>query len=456
MKIIISESQFLKLFGGFGKDLLSEAKVPLQNIYQKYYSKIPENEFKEIVSADPTAAPNEMGKYSKWLLKLYISGNLRLEDLYKATEYLTAFTKFNNRIEIKDINRFKSLPELYDVVKEFLDNPNQSTSKSDELRKVKKGEAEVVYNSFEWEIVVPKTWEASKLYGAHTQWCTAARDTDKSFNEYNSQGPLYINIDKRNNKKYQFHFPTESFMYENDSEIQSPIIKEIDMPDEVFNVYKEIQPEHWCDLVYKGSKPLDNGCVYRKGYSNKLKQEVNKLFSSKGDYIMDVYDIIDYNKFYTMAEDINGYYTLIDDEGKIIIGGLDNAVSYGDDEFIVEKEDLYNIVNYKGELYFKEWLEDIERPSVAMLILYKEDGANALLNRKLVFDQWVDDIGNFKDGIAIVDYQGKYTYLNAYTGLITKEWFDNATDFKNGYGLVSKDGMSYWIDTNGNITNSKI
>ena len=119
MKIIISESQFLKLFGGFGKDLLSEAKASLQDIYQKYYAKIPENEFKEIVSADPTAAPNEMGKYGKWLLKLYISGNLRLEDLYKATEYLTVFAKFNNRIEIKDINRFKSLPELYDVVKDF-------------------------------------------------------------------------------------------------------------------------------------------------------------------------------------------------------------------------------------------------------------------------------------------------------------------------------------------------
>jgi len=43
------------------------------------------------VGADPTSTIDgkiSMGKYSKWLLKLYIDGKLKLEDLYKVEEYV--------------------------------------------------------------------------------------------------------------------------------------------------------------------------------------------------------------------------------------------------------------------------------------------------------------------------------------------------------------------------------
>ena len=77
MKILINESSFIKLF---------EA-TNLSDIYQKYYSNIPQDEFNEIVSSDPTwnsDKPNKMGKYGKWLLSLYMSKRLKLECLYKA------------------------------------------------------------------------------------------------------------------------------------------------------------------------------------------------------------------------------------------------------------------------------------------------------------------------------------------------------------------------------------
>jgi hypothetical protein len=65
-------------------DLLLEA-ASLGDVYQKYYNQIPEEEFRQIVSADPTSGEDKMGKYSKWLLALYTGGNLKLEDLYKAS-----------------------------------------------------------------------------------------------------------------------------------------------------------------------------------------------------------------------------------------------------------------------------------------------------------------------------------------------------------------------------------
>ena len=157
-----------------------------------------------------------MGKYTDWMIRLYRSGNLKMEDLYKATEYLEAFHKFKNRIEKKDIGQYQSLPELYRVVRTFIDNPDQATSKSDEIRKIKEG-AEKVYEDDEWLVIVPHTKEAAIEYGKGTQWCTAAKESYNYFDYYNNDGPLYININKKTGRKYQFHFETGQFMDENDS-----------------------------------------------------------------------------------------------------------------------------------------------------------------------------------------------------------------------------------------------
>ena len=92
--ITINESQALSL--------LFEA-ASLGDIYQKYYSQIPEETFRQIVSADPTynvEKPDKMGKFGKWLLNLYQKGALKNEDLYKAKDYLSTFVKFNTKINM--------------------------------------------------------------------------------------------------------------------------------------------------------------------------------------------------------------------------------------------------------------------------------------------------------------------------------------------------------------------
>ena len=66
-------------------------KIDLDIIYHKYYSNIDRNTFNKIVGSDPTSTIDGdlyMGKYSKWLINLFLNKKLKLEDLYKATEYL--------------------------------------------------------------------------------------------------------------------------------------------------------------------------------------------------------------------------------------------------------------------------------------------------------------------------------------------------------------------------------
>lgn len=228
--ILITESQAI--------DLLFEAAT-IQDIYQKYYSQIPQDIFQQIISADPTyniEKPNKMGKYGKWLLTLYQKQNIKLEDLYKAKEYLSTFIKFNAKLQQKDIMKYHSLTELYKTIEPFLKNPQQTATKAEEIRNIKEG-AEKVYEDGKWLVVVPHTQEASCYYGKGTQWCTAADKSNNMFNYYNKDGLLYINILKGTNTKYQFHFETQQFMDANDNQIQRPIDTTIGLTPELVDFY---------------------------------------------------------------------------------------------------------------------------------------------------------------------------------------------------------------------------
>lgn len=194
---------------------LAEGK--LDDIYQKYYSKIPFDTFMQIIAADPTTPVrgNEVqkpGKFSKWLLDIFMKGNLKLEDLYKATEYLGVFMRHQKKLEIsqRNINQYTSLADLFAVIQPYREVKTQS-----QLSASAKKDAEKVFENQEWLVVVPKTEAASCYYGKGTEWCTAADVSDNRFEYYNQYGPLYINIHKQTQRKYQFHFPNSEFMDEN-------------------------------------------------------------------------------------------------------------------------------------------------------------------------------------------------------------------------------------------------
>ena len=240
-KIKIIEKENIDLNESQNIALLNEAE--LKDIYQKYYNNIPEETFWQIVKADPTYDPQKeqkMGKYGKWLLNLFKQNKLKLEDLYKATEYLQYFVKYYNKIQEKDINKYDSLPTLYNTIKQFKDAAENgeelATSKSDEIRKIKE-DAEKFYEDDTWLVVIPHTEEAACYYGKNTEWCTAATNSYNMFEQYYDQGLLYINICKSTNKKYQFHFETCQFMDENDNPINVPIVSNIPLTQGLIQKY---------------------------------------------------------------------------------------------------------------------------------------------------------------------------------------------------------------------------
>lgn len=205
MIVHLNEHIFHRLF-------LTEATT--DEIYQKYYTDIPYETYCRILQLDPTYSNNRMGKYTKWLLNIYRNGSFKKGDFREAKELLPIYDRYKNVVQVKDIMTLNSMGELYRVVQPYIGG-DQATSKSDAIRRTKEG-AEKVYEDSQWLIVIPHTVEAAQLYGKHTKWCTAAEESDNMFDAYNSEGPLYINIDKVNNRKYQFHFETSQFMDEED------------------------------------------------------------------------------------------------------------------------------------------------------------------------------------------------------------------------------------------------
>jgi hypothetical protein len=213
-------------------NFLNESK--LEDIYSKYYADIETDIFNQLISADPTTIVKngevvKMGSYSKWLLQLFKTNNLKLEDLYKATEYLTSFDalKKHNLLsgQQADILSFKTLPDLFKVISEVGGTGKPTEDESYLIKDrfyINNGQAEVYFEDNDYLIVIPRTLEASQFYGKDTQWCTTKPDM---FKHYSEKGNLYIIIDKYSlnasyrTRRVQFHFEERQFMDMDDSHL---------------------------------------------------------------------------------------------------------------------------------------------------------------------------------------------------------------------------------------------
>mgnify|MGYP003288438505 CR=1 FL=1 len=414
-RVILTESQL---------QFLIEA-VALDDIYNKYYSDIDWDLFLDIIGSDPTYdrnKPKKMGKYGKWLLNLYKLGNLKVEDLYKAKEYLQYFIKYYNVIDKKDINQYHSLPELYMSLKNLIEN-DSFTSKSDEIRKIKDG-AEKVYEDNDWMIIIPHTQEASCYYGKGTQWCTAAERSHNYFEQYNSQGPLYINIDKNSGAKYQFHFESDSFMDEIDVSISDPINESLGLSDEVLEWYKN-NVELWKKLCQESYTIKEDELIFRR-YSGEKYWEIYDLeyqqVITNGLIIntSQINDIINQllKKHFIALENLLGYITIVAyDEDNDWMDSLGHNFTYvneienniGLDISIIETRNINDkyfitVLPSNIDIYKKENYKDVRN-------VFDVNGNIIGVNKSNGFTDLVDINGDY--GIFNIKFpNGKIEYYN--------------------------------------------
>ena len=299
-KIHLIESRF--------RSLIMEA-MDINDIHTKYYSDIPYNEYLYIVKfCDPTydSALGKMGKYTKWLLGMYRRGTFKRGDFDEARRLLPIYEKYKNRVQVRDVTQLHSMGELYQVVRPFMEG-DQATSKSDAIRKAKQG-AEKVYEDDQWLVIIPRTMEAAQIYGEHTKWCTAAENPDDNmFDYYNEQGPLYININKKDNRKYQFHFESESFMDEEDFNIDEPVFANIGASDGLLGFYRNLL----------GLKDFLEMC-----YNYELDSEQERILDNNKDGHKNLPDA------YLVWEHTNNFCAYINSKGEVISPWFNDAAPF--------------------------------------------------------------------------------------------------------------------------------
>jgi hypothetical protein len=173
--------------------------------------------------------PSKKKSYVNWMIIRYLSGGInRLEDIpARLVPALKIYDQLKITRKVKpedaDINKFKKLSDFTQMMKNNYGDAevtsNKSLDKSKEQQFFADNEAELLYNTPEWKVVIPETHAASCYFGRNTEWCTTTTDNSDYFDEYSEDGPLYIVLQKKTNKRWQFHFESDQYMDENDEEI---------------------------------------------------------------------------------------------------------------------------------------------------------------------------------------------------------------------------------------------
>ena len=411
MKIRLTESKFRYMLTEMVKEvLLLEAKMSLDDIYNKYYSNINKDIFLAAVKADPTTKRKDgniisIGDYTKWILNLVKRGVWKPGDSYETTKFLTTYHKLKNQLpqNQRDINNIKSVGELKQLLDQF--TPKKTRSE------IKQG-VEKVYEDNQWIIIIPHTQEAAIHYGSGTKWCTAAKHGNNMFDTYNEEDFLYININKINKRKYQFHFESNQFMDEQDSFVDPT---EIGLSPGAIDYYKSIGTGDYFITI-----------------------EDIKSYIQREDYSIfdNVEDFGDGLQLCCISELDRCYF--IDTDNQIVGNTWFNEVWKNDKLIKVHKNNKSNYLIPDGKGGYKGLFGDMNNPNDWWFnYIKKEDNCDWF---------WVKK--NDKCNYLRPDGKGGYNLLFGDINN-TNDWFDSLSK-KGNWFCVGRNNKFNYIDINGN------
>ena len=241
----ITNDSFKKLNEDVNKILLEDIDA-VKKVFMNRFPEMSDEEFDEIIRMDPTfkEGSNSVGKYGKWLLGFYKKDYpldhplYSIEDIYNLIDVYNQYKNDSAKDIEKDINKFKSIEDLADALRNAGEVKLSARQQERRLRNSK--DVKKIFEDSKWEIWVPQSFAGSCTLGKGTNWCTAYSDDDSYYKQYTRQGPLYVFINKQNPKeKYQLHVETESFMNKDDNKanLEDVLTTDDKLREFVYNIY---------------------------------------------------------------------------------------------------------------------------------------------------------------------------------------------------------------------------
>lgn len=182
-----------------------------------------------IAEADPSDSYKYLGFLIKMLKENSSNNNMNILRHIFGEENILALKKFEdhskaNRVKVKDIGLFNSFKQIKDEVVQ-----------AEEILRVKEMEKQtkIIHKDDDWLVLIPLSYEASKLYGNGTKWCTTQ---EKYWNQYIPDYKLIYIINRKDDKiKFAISSKVANTLVEgwqsNDNPI-SPFL--IPIPPEIF------------------------------------------------------------------------------------------------------------------------------------------------------------------------------------------------------------------------------
>ena len=142
----------------------------------------------QFLNAIGDADPSRNGAYMQWIAKMVLRDPAanRTEDLPTITDNLAVFDrpKVKNKLDVKDINQYKSFSDLYAAVASHMEYSEYDPAEESAVQH----QIITIYRDGSRWIKVPTTKRASIYLGKNTNWCTARTDSANKFDDY-AHGP---------------------------------------------------------------------------------------------------------------------------------------------------------------------------------------------------------------------------------------------------------------------------
>jgi len=236
--------------------------------------KISDSEFTEIVDA-----AGGKSAYATWLTKQVVSKNIKPEDLYKYNTYFKIFDRRKREYPFQDINQYKTTNDISQFISKSVEiadrekaDPSQQRgiSRSDKYKEYFIGSVDG-FDAYELPKGRTDLYGASCELGSGTEWCTATGKTRNYFDNYISEGPLFIFTKPGSTEKYQFSYESAQFMDKDDNSVaknaSKTIVKLFRFIESKYPQYRmplALKLLHFPDTITKDDLNVD-GSLYLSG-----------------------------------------------------------------------------------------------------------------------------------------------------------------------------------------------
>lgn len=243
--------------------LIEEAKSPeeIKKILEYNFVQgkgVPQEVLDAVFNIDPTKKKS----YTRWTLMQWDRFSEQIMSAIKDGKLKRMFDTFKSRagsgLDLTNIDSFEKAMEYIPEADPILEKEGDPDSPENQF--------DVMFESDEWVVAVPKTYEASKKLGEGCRWCTAGYfgHGESYYENYSSYGPLWVNFDKRESevapanqkeypyKRYQFLFEYQDWhgelMNSNDDRVD---FEDVDMPSDAIEFYRG-QNEEYANVIENG------------------------------------------------------------------------------------------------------------------------------------------------------------------------------------------------------------